>query len=141
MVKNEWSDSSSGSMNVTDLDWPRHERAWGKRRQSDGDGGGAGPSASANFAMRPRETYDNAVRRVHCAAPVGTIYLLRGILLIKPGFSVRLRLGSTTVDKETAWQAHSKHSTHRGHLLFKLVQSILQHMKFCFNLQIANNGK
>ena len=68
MVKNEWSDSSAGSMDVTDLDWPRHERAWGKRRQGDGGDGAAGPFASVDFAMQPGETYDDAVRRVHRAA-------------------------------------------------------------------------
>ena len=67
MVKNEWSDSSAGSMDVTELDWPKHERAWGKRRQGDDQGGAAGLSASADFQMRPGETYDDAVRRVHHA--------------------------------------------------------------------------
>ena len=68
---NEWSDSSD-SMDVRELDWSPQERAWGKSRQEDGPagqaGGGAGPSASADFHTRPGETYDDAMRRVHNAA-------------------------------------------------------------------------
>ena len=71
MVKNELSDSSR-LMEVRDLDWSPQERQWGKCRQEDGLAGQAvdrpGPSASADFHLRPGETYEDAMRRVHNAA-------------------------------------------------------------------------
>ena len=74
MVKNEWvsSENSLGLMEVCDLYWSPQERQWGMRRQEDGPAGQAvdtpGPSASADFHIRPGETYEEAMRRAHNAA-------------------------------------------------------------------------
>ena len=67
MVKDEWvsSEDSSGEMQVGDLDWSPQQRRWGKRRQ---DGQEEGPSASVDFQVRPGETFEGAMRRVHDAA-------------------------------------------------------------------------
>ena len=67
MVKDEWvsSEDSSGEMQVGDLDWSPQQRRSGKRRQ---DGQEGGPSASVDFQVRPGETYEGAMKRVHDAA-------------------------------------------------------------------------
>ena len=67
MVKDEWilSEDSSGEMQVGDLDWSPQQRRWGKRRQAGQEGG---PSALVDFQVRPGETFEGAMRRVHDAA-------------------------------------------------------------------------
>ena len=61
--KDEWvsSEDSSGEMQVGELDWSPQERRWGKRRQD-------GQEASVDFELRPGETPEGAMRRVHDAA-------------------------------------------------------------------------
>ena len=65
MVKDDWvsSEESSNAMGFPDLDWSPQHRQWGKLRQ-DGQGEPC-PSSSADFHIRPGETCEDALRRVH----------------------------------------------------------------------------